>query len=157
MYSMRRLNPRNRRQGAALIEYALVLPILILLVSGLIILGLGVFRYQQLATLAREGARYASVRGAQYQTESGKSAASADDVYTNAILPLAIGLDLDNLTHTVTWSDSAKAPTVADPTSNPPGQPLGTTVTVTVTYTWGGLPYWGGLTLTSTSVMPMQY
>ena len=136
-----------------MLENALVLPILILVVSGIIMIGLLIFRYQQVAMLAREGARYASVHGAQYQADSttGEKAASAADVYNNAILPMAVGMDTSILTYSVTWSDSGKSPVVASTTSDPPGQPVGTTVTVTVSYVWSGV------TVSSTSVMPMQY
>ena len=51
----------------------MVYPVTILLLLGTVVLGLGVFRYQQVQCLAREGARYASVHGPQYAADSGSS------------------------------------------------------------------------------------
>lgn len=45
-------------KGQALVEYALVLPLLLLLVFGIIDLGIAVFSYDTIANAAREGARY---------------------------------------------------------------------------------------------------
>lgn len=132
-------------------EAAVVLPILVLLLAGLVTGGLMVYSYQQTANLAREGARWASVHGGQYAFENKTSAATAADVYNKAILPMAAGMDTTKLTYTVTWSNSGKWPVTVDPTSNPPGQAVAATVTVTVNYAWGGF------TLTSTSVMPLMY
>ena len=45
-------------KGQALVEYALVLPLLLLLVFGIIDLGIAVFSYDTIANAAREGVRY---------------------------------------------------------------------------------------------------
>jgi Flp pilus assembly protein TadG len=148
---VRYLKTKKTRKGAVLVENAIVLLVLITFIVGILVGGLGVFRYQQVVTLAREGARYASVRG----TESGLTL-SATDVYDNAILPMAVGLDPSSLTYTVTWPNG-KAATYADSNSNPPGLPKGATVEVTVSYTWIPEAFLGGATFTSKSVMPMQY
>jgi hypothetical protein len=52
---------RSRRSGQALVEFALVFPILILLVVGLFDLGRLVFAYTSLTNGVREGARLAVV------------------------------------------------------------------------------------------------
>ena len=151
-------NPQ-RRKGATMLENAIVLPIVVLLMIGLLVAGLGAFRSQQVATLAREGARYASVRGSMYASETGNAAATPDEIYTNAILPLAAGMDVSSLSYSVTWP-KGNAPAYADSASTPPGQPIGATVVVTVSYTWVPEAYssiFGGGTLTSTSIMPMHY
>ena len=57
---------RARRRGATMVECAVVLPITFFLVFAIIVGGLGVFRYQQAATMARDGARYVCVHGSQY-------------------------------------------------------------------------------------------
>src|SRR5207302_11000327 len=49
------------RPGATLIESAVVLALTFLLLFAILIGALGVFQRQQVAALAREGARYASV------------------------------------------------------------------------------------------------
>lgn len=50
--------------GQTLVETALVLPLFLMVVFGIIVLGLGVFYQQQLTNAAREGARYAAIHSA---------------------------------------------------------------------------------------------
>jgi hypothetical protein len=54
-------------EGASAVEFALILPLLILLVVGVFEFGLAWYRTQNLASAAREGARLASVGGTQIQ------------------------------------------------------------------------------------------
>jgi hypothetical protein len=140
---------------------------------GMTLVGVGVFRYQQVAELAREGARYASVHGSQYASDTGNAAAAASDIYTNAISPKAVGLDPNSLSYTVqwgtassgsmqwtSWDSSGKTPTSANPNSSPPGAPITNVVKVTVTYTWSPYVYKVGslgLSSSSSSTMPMSY
>jgi hypothetical protein len=58
---------RREQAGQTLVEFALVLPLLILVLSGIITLGLGVFYQQQLTNAAREAARYAAIHSATSQ------------------------------------------------------------------------------------------
>ena len=65
---MRRLTPSVRsRRGQALVEFALVFPLFLLLLFSLIVYGLYVFYNEQLANAAREAARYAVVHSATAQ------------------------------------------------------------------------------------------
>lgn len=130
------------RRGAHLVECAVVYPVVFTMLFGLLIGGLGVFRYQEVASLAREGARYASVHGSQYQSATGKSAATADDVYNKAVLPKVVILDPGHLHYNITWS---------------PDNKQGSQVTVKLSYDWVPEAYLGGITLSSTSTMPMSY
>lgn len=50
--------------GQTLVETALVLPLFLMVIFGIITLGIGIFYQQQLANVAREGARYASIHSA---------------------------------------------------------------------------------------------
>lgn len=136
------LHRRQARRGAHLVECAVVYPVVFTLLFGLLIGGLGVFRYQEVASLAREGARYASVHGDEYQSVTGYSAATGDDVYTKAIKPKVVILDPNHLHYNVTWS---------------PDNKQGSTVTVQLSYDWVPEAYLGGITLSSTSTMPMSY
>jgi Flp pilus assembly protein TadG len=137
------LQPTGRpRTGATLVEFAVVSPVLFLLLLGLVIGGLGIFRYQEVAWLAREGARYASVRGYQYQQVTHQTAATSQDVYNNAILPNTIALDTTKLSSSVTWN---------------PDNHQGSWVTVTVNYQWVPEAFLGGITLSSTSSMMVSY
>ncbi len=139
-----RFRPSARcRRGSTLLEGAFVYPILSFFLLALAVGGLGMFRYQEVAWLAREGARYASVHGAKYHQVIGKPVATPSDVYDNAILPKIVGLDPGQLAYQVTWK--------------PDNQP-GSSVTVTLTYHWVPEALLGGsITLTSTSVVQMSY
>jgi hypothetical protein len=65
MRLIRRLRPQSR--GQALVEFALVFPLFLLLLFSLIVFGLYVFYNQQLANAAREAARYAAVHSVTSQ------------------------------------------------------------------------------------------
>jgi Flp pilus assembly protein TadG len=155
---MRAANSPNRsRRGATMVEAALVLPTVFLFIIGMCVIGLGIYRYQQVASLAREGARYASVHGTQYAADTGNAAATATDIYNNAIQPMAVGLNTSSLSYSVSWNPS-NSPTSYNSGSTPPGAPVDNTVSVTVTYQWTPELYLTGpINLTSTSVMPMSY
>jgi Flp pilus assembly protein TadG len=141
-----RLRNRDRRRGMSLIEAAIVYPTTLLLMIGTVVLGLGVYRYQQLMSLAREGARYASVHGPAYAAANSTNYASNSTVLS-AIEPLATagGLQTSNLSCTVTWTPST-------PTTSPPS-----TVTVAVTYDWVPEAYFSSVTWTVSSTMPVSY
>ena len=54
-------------RGQALVEFALVFPLFVMLLFSIIVLGLYVFYNQQLETAAREAARYASIHSSTAQ------------------------------------------------------------------------------------------
>jgi Flp pilus assembly protein TadG len=64
----RRLAETPGRRGQAMVEFAIVLPIFILLLVGIIDGGRVIFANNQLAEIAREGARYGSVQGRSVTT-----------------------------------------------------------------------------------------
>lgn len=55
---------RPHEQGQALVELALVLPLFLMVLVGIVSLGIGVFFQQQVTNAAREAARYASIHSA---------------------------------------------------------------------------------------------
>lgn len=57
----RRFAARRRSRGQSLVEFALVLPLFLLLVMAIMDLGLAVFSYNSITNAAREGARLAIV------------------------------------------------------------------------------------------------
>ena len=140
-----RRTPKPPRRGVQAVEAAIVLPVVMMLTFGTCSTAMGIFYYQQVATLAHEGARYASVHGGLYQQEvNGGNPVTASDIYHNAILPMAVGLTPSHLTYSVIW--------------NATNMPYNNSVSVTVTYQWTpDLYITGPLYLTSTSVMPMSY
>src|ERR1019366_4722036 len=131
----------------AMVEFAIVVPLLFVLLFGLLIGGLGVSRYQRIASLAREASRWASVHGAEYAAETHKTAATASDVYNNAIVPKAVGLNLSKLTYAVTWNtDNGQYHTDVN------GKKVANTVSVALTYAWIPEGYIGQKNMKSTSV-----
>ena len=157
---------RRQRRGSILIESAIVYPVLFLIVLGIIVMSLAVFRYQQVAHITREATRWAAVHGAKYAEDHKgdippATAATAQDVFDNAIRPHAVGMGLTsaNMTYEVTWNENN-----AQTTSHVVTQPDGTkktvtkanTVTVKITYRWN-TGVFGTIPVSSTSVMIMAY
>jgi Flp pilus assembly protein TadG len=173
---LRRSVPRRRR-GVTVLECAVVYPVTFFLLLGLVIGAMGIVRYQEVAALARAGARYASTHGAQYRKDTGMGVGSAGAssgtltnnvywysanptastgsdtswtglIYDNGIRPNLVALDSNYLQVQVGW------PPVINQ-AKPDNWP-GSTVTVTVTYQW--LPELfliGPINLTSSSTMPI--
>lgn len=132
----------QRRSGVTVVECAIVLPIFLFFVIGTVVGGVGVFRYQEVAALANEGARWASVRGTRFEQATGVPAATPQDVYDNIIKPRALALDLSKLDYSVAWS---------------PDNRQGSLVTVTVSYRWLPEALFPSATITSSSSALMQY
>lgn len=158
-------NPRRSpRRGATLAECAVVLPVTFFFLAGLIVGGMGIFRYQQVAWLAEEAARYASVRGSDYQKDTGNSSPTQSQIQTNVVQALATQLQPSYLTVQVKWLDmnagtvtdwdsSGKAPV----TTSSSGQMISSRVRVTVSYQWFPEAYLvGPITLSSTCEIPMS-
>jgi Flp pilus assembly protein TadG len=141
---MIRKKTKRVRWGLAVVEAAVVYPVTLLLMVGTVVLGIGVFRYQQLQSLAREGARYASVHGPQYAQDSGNAYASNATVLSY-IETLAVSMETSELGCTVTWNPS------------PPTTTTPSTVTVSLTYTWVPEAMFSSMTMTAQSVMPVTY
>jgi Flp pilus assembly protein TadG len=125
---------RLQRKGAAAVEFAVVAPVFVLLVFGMIEYGRMVMVQQVITNASREGARRAILDGV-----------SASDVQTTVTTYLTNG--------TVTGATITLDP--ANPSSASAGQPV--TVTVSVPYTavsWLPSPFFlGNATMTSSSTM----
>jgi Flp pilus assembly protein TadG len=144
-------NP-TRRSGATAVEMAVIAPVFVFLLFALVIGGLGIFRYNQVAHLARQAARYAAVHGNDYHLENKQPAATQASILSNVVLPNANALNPSLLTCTVTW-DKSNLPQQFDST----GKATRNIVTVTVSYQWIPEAMFGGGTMSSTSKMPMSY
>lgn len=96
---------RRRQGGQAALETALSMTILFMTIVGTIDFGLMAFVYNQLAYLAQEGARYASVRGSSLPTASQATTSSISTYVTG----LAVALP-QPLTITTTWENNANTP-----------------------------------------------
>jgi Flp pilus assembly protein TadG len=95
---MKRLFGEER--GQALVEFAHVLPIFLLLIVGLFDLGRAVFQLTTLAFAAREGTRYAIVHGEGSDSPVGPG---TEAPVIAVVQEAAIGVA--NVTATVTWPD----------------------------------------------------
>jgi Flp pilus assembly protein TadG len=123
------------------------------LLIGFVVGAMGVFRYQEVAFLSREAARYASTHGGTYRSDAGLAAGTSEewtqDIIDNAVTPKRTALDPTKLTVTASW------PTVINQPDHPDNWP-GSKVTVTVSYRWMPELYLiGPITLTSTSELPI--
>jgi Flp pilus assembly protein TadG len=137
------------RRGVSMVEAAVVYPVTMLILIGMVVVGIGVFRNDQLQFLAREGARYASVHGPTYVSENASATppaalATSTDINNNVLKPMGVGLN--GVTCSVTWNP------------NPPTTTVPSTVTVQLSYTWTpeGL-FKTGTTFTASSTMPVVY
>jgi Flp pilus assembly protein TadG len=134
---------RSRKQrGAALVEFALVLPLLLLLVFGIIEFGLVLYDKTVITNASREAARYGIVWAPTKPTVSEIQAVAAN--YCSTYL-ISLGSN----------SNGCPAPNVTG-AGGPFGQPL----TVTVSYPFASLalgkmisPFTGTLTLSATTTM----
>lgn len=132
-----------------MVEFAIVSSVFFLILCGLLVFSLCIFSYQQVARLARDASRWASVHSADYAQATSSNAAEGV-VYTNAIQPYAAGLNASSLTYSVSW------PNGYSPYHTTNGQNIANTVTVTISYSclqmW---PLTSALTVTSTSTSVM--
>lgn len=163
--------PFSARKGATVLEFAIVAPVAFLLILGMIVGGLGVFRYQEVSHLAREATRYASTHGGQYQADgmpakTGVAAVSSNTDIQAYVAGRTVAIDAKYLTANILWSAPVSVvpnntPNYlnTDPTLVPPGQKVFQNyVTVTVTYQWMPEVFLvGPINLTSTSTIAMSY
>ena len=75
----------NSIRGQELVEYAITLPIFLILVLGIVDLGRAVYYYSAMNNVVREGARYGSI----HLEESG-----VDNTICGLVTSRAIGVDL---------------------------------------------------------------
>ena len=78
-------------RGQALVEFALIAPLLFLLIGGVITLGVGVFYQQQLTNAAREAARYAAIHSETSQCPT----ISNREPYNSMLPPGYVDYDCD--------------------------------------------------------------
>lgn len=94
---------RDRHQrGSTLLEFGLILPVFLLLTVGIVDLGRGIWAYNTLAHAAREGARYAMVRG-----ETSQHPASSGEV-KEVVRSRSLGLDPQKVVVTTSWEPDNK-------------------------------------------------
>jgi Flp pilus assembly protein TadG len=145
---MRKLMARARERGAAAVEFALVLPILVIILLGIVDFGLEINSQAIVANAAREGARTASLGGTENEAKT---------TVKNAVSSL---LNVSNTNPTVTVTCRTAADSNCASTFDSSKETGGTVrVTVSYVYTWIspailGLP--GQTTVTKISEMRIE-
>jgi Flp pilus assembly protein TadG len=155
-----------RRRAALLLEGAFVYPLLLALIFMLIIGGMGIFRYQQVACQAREAARWAAVHGSDWHKETGQTFPTKSDIMQQAVLPLGVGMTPSNLSlqvmwvgqdsgQVVDWDTATKFPLSVNAVTN---RGVANRVRVTVTYQWTPQLFLvGSINLQSTCEIPISF
>ena len=95
---------RSSERGQSLVEFSLLLPVMLLIVTGLFDLARAVWQENTLAYAAREGTRYAIVHGSTSSSPVGPVSPS-DPAISSVVRGAAIGVQ--NITISTTWPDTA--------------------------------------------------
>jgi Flp pilus assembly protein TadG len=140
MFMVTRKLRRLRDRGAAAVEFALVVPLLIVLIFGSIEFGLAVNARTMVGNAAREGVRMASLR------------------YTPADVQAAAlsALSAVSGTKTVTYTCTTPGFSTCDPSAPPPNSVATVVVTVNYTGLTGLFPALTNAKLTGTSNMRVE-
>jgi len=137
--------PRSDSRGQTLVEFALVLPLFILVLLGLFDLGRAVYAYNTISNASREAARVAIVNQTPPTIEA-------------EAVKQAVGLGITGADVAIAYNDSD--PTAPNLCATAPFG-LGCVVTVTVTYSYtAATPVIGQIVgtipLTATTEMPLE-
>jgi hypothetical protein len=158
-----------RQRGQALVEFALIIPLFLLMLFGMIDLGRVIWANDDLAHAAREGARFASVTGVWSAVNPGpgcnlslpKATCSKSDIQAATLATLAAGVQgatvtvcyagQDPITHVqLTCSGNTDNPAGAD---HARGNLVTVTVSGTVPILTGSLIGFGPFPLTVSSTV----
>jgi Flp pilus assembly protein TadG len=149
---MTTVRQRRRRQGQALVEFALILPIAVILLLAVFDVGRAVFTYNGLTNAAREGARLAIVNQDVASVEQRVAEMAAMTEVSNAG---------DVTDPVVTYRRQTPN---ADPTANAACSPMATgcVAVVTARATWQAITpiigaILGPIDLTARSELPVEF
>ena len=143
------------QEGAALVETALATSILLVLVFGIIQISFALYTYNFVCEGAREGSRYAIVRGSSSCTNTPNLTncnATAAQIRTYVQGLGYPGISTSNLTVTTTWFTASAMPTSWSSCSTGTCNAPGNAVQVAVTYAlplW--IPFWKNQTINISS------
>jgi len=90
---------RKYERGATLVEFALAMTVILTLLLGTVDLGRALFAYDWVSNAARQGTRFAMVRGTNCTELSGGCPATNTDI-TNYLYSLGSGINTSALTIT---------------------------------------------------------
>jgi Flp pilus assembly protein TadG len=140
--------------GSTLVETAITLTVVLALIFGAIEVGMMLYSYHFVSYAAREGTRYAIVRGSSCSSFSSACPAAASDIQ-NYVSNLGFpGIDITSSDVAVSWASYSQstATWTACSNCNAPGDQVQVTVTYQVPWALPFLPS-GNFQLTSTSAM----
>lgn len=127
----RKYSVSSSERGSVLLEFGLVAIVLFMMIFGIIDFGRALFTYHFVANAAREGTRYASVRGADCNPLMTGCPADSGSIQTYLRgEATGIGVDPNQLNVTTTWPVQSGSPTICTSSFNNPG----CTVQVAVSY-----------------------
>ena len=146
----------SNERGSSLVEFALSSIILLTLVFGVIAMCMALYTYHFISDAAREGTRYAMVRGSSCSTyghfASNCPVTTSTQVQTYVRGLSFPGINSNNMTVATTWPTTGSACTPSTAPCNNPGN----LVHVTVTYAFPlSIPFASAMTLTMTSSSQM--
>ena len=105
------MNRKNQR-GVAIVEFALVVPLLLILTFITTEFGRAVYQYNTLAKSGRDAARYLSIQTpGTHQSEAANLVVYGKLPVTDTDRPLAVGLNLSHVAAPV-WSTAGSTPTI---------------------------------------------
>lgn len=168
---------RIKRSGTHVVECALVYPVTFFLIYAIMIGSMGVYRFQEMAHVARDGARYACTHGGEYSKDNATAIAAGtlpnvtkSYIVDNIIKPKLFLVDKTKITVDIYFNstegstdwDSAKSAKTNWPnsvyTNGATKYSATNTVSVTVKYDWYPEMFIPGpVTIKSVSCMPMSY
>lgn len=103
------MTPSRSERGASLPETAIVMGVLLAMLFAIIDFGRAMYTYAFVAQLARQGARWAIVRGSQCTLLDHCNASSGD--VQNYVRSLSVGAtNTNNITVTATWPSNQCPP-----------------------------------------------
>lgn len=158
----RRSRGRARRAGGqSLVEFALVIPIIVLLVAAFVEIGRAVFAYNTIANAARQGARVAAVNQIAAVTDCDESRPIEDPYephwsYRGCAIAAASALGLTTSNVSISYAPPPSTTLTCTPTLH-----VGCIASITVTYDYSvATPFVsmliGSFTMTQTSQMPLE-
>ena len=146
----------HSERGSAMVEFAVSATTLLSLMFGIIAICTGLYSYHFISDAAREGTRYAMVRGSGCSSY-GKLTTNCPIATSAAVQTYVQGLSFpgiksSNMTVTTTWSGNGTTWTSTPGTNNDPGDQ----VKVVVSYQFPlHIPFMPARTLTMTSTSQM--
>ena len=157
----RRHNRREGQRGQSLVEFAFVLPIIVLVIVAFIEVGRAVFAWNTIANAARQGARVAAVNQLSVVTDCDESRPIEDPYEPHwSIRGCAIAaagpLGITSANVTVSYTSPPSTTLDCDPTLH-----VGCIAAITVTYDYSvSTPFLNwvihSITMSQTSEMPIE-